>query len=520
MVNINVYSRFSSNLCRPMGLNPAKRYYANNLGQRQLLDKMAVSLQSLSTEDILQKLNEAGIHVTQDEAQKFRENEVDGETIDCGLTENMVSYLFEGSFKKQAKFNKFVREMKEVVTITLEPVPAENYQDTSSTEINATSGRLPAEFSIPPFSKDLQAKLDNKEPCQKSSKERHKIVRVLHEAMIAHTMYPTNAEYVQVAKALIVKYPFLKDLEGNGYHTWHQSLKRKFKAERAPLVHDDEVRKSKDKFGCKRLRPTEQSSTACHRSNYGEIVVIGEDASSIEGHVNILQIQYSKMRPDTLVVKDRMQRTFAWRRREIRDGMTVEDILKKYPFLKTPSGLCDEVDRMHSSTVSLSQRFREGFTSLVPKVLQLVQKNAPLAKIYKEARDEMLAEDLPDADFRAALILLPHIFKEKAERFVTLGECDADTPYPTIQLVETDWKTAFSKRVQVLVKVDRVEVCRGMGVEEGIIAAFSAYYVFNLAYPPCMKNTLTFLQHAIAKIIEVGGKPLPITVTRIINILC
>ncbi|KAJ7996544.1 hypothetical protein DPEC_G00238140 [Dallia pectoralis] len=247
--------------------------------------------------------------------------------------------------------------------------------------------------------RDLQAKLDDKEPCQKSSKDRHRIIRVLHEAMIEHTMYPTNAEYVQVAKELIVKYPFLKDLEGNGY-------------------------------------------------------------------------------------------------------------------------LCDEVDQMHSSTVSLSRRFKDGFTTIVPKVLQLVQRNAPLAKIYKEAREEMLAEDLPDSDFRAALILLPHIFKEKVESFITLGESDADTPYPTIQLVETDWKMAFSKRLQVIVKVDGVEVCRGTGVEEGTLAAFSAYYVFNLAYPPYMKNTLTFLQHAIAKIIEVGGKPLPITVTRIINILC
>ncbi|CAM4295839.1 unnamed protein product [Leuciscus chuanchicus] len=61
---------------------------------------------------------------------------------------------------------------------------------------------------------------------------------------------------------------------------------------------------------------------------------------------------------------------------------------------------------------------------------------------------------------------------------------------------------AFSKRLQVVVKVDGVEVCRGIGVEEGILAAFSAYYVFNLAYPPYMKNTLTFLQHAIAKITE------------------
>ncbi len=54
--------------------------------------------------------------------------------------------------------------------------------------------------------------------------------------------------------------------------------------------------------------------------------------------MNVLHIQYSKVRPDILVVKDLMQQNFAWRRREIRNGMTVEKILKKYPFLKTPSG--------------------------------------------------------------------------------------------------------------------------------------------------------------------------------------
>lgn len=29
--------------------------------------------------------------------------------------------------------------------------------------------------------------------------------------------YPTTSEYVQVVKMLIAKYPFMKDLEGNGY---------------------------------------------------------------------------------------------------------------------------------------------------------------------------------------------------------------------------------------------------------------------------------------------------------------
>ncbi|KAJ4934753.1 hypothetical protein JOQ06_007535 [Pogonophryne albipinna] len=399
----------------------------------------------LSTEELLQNLEESGIKVTEEEAQRFRD---------------------------------FCREVR-----------------------------------------DLQTKLDNKEACQKSSRDRHRIIRVLHEAIIEYTMYPTNTEYVQVVQALIMKYPFLKDLGGNGYHTWHQSLKRKFKAERAPLIHEDEVKRSKEKFGHKRARESTKAERSCCRSVSGVPAVIGEDASSIERHVHVLQMQYEKMNPDTSVVKDRMQLTFSWRRKEIADGMTVEDVLKKYPFLRTPSGLCNEVDRIQPSAVNLCRRWKEGFTGIVPKVVKLAHGKSPLAKIYSEAREEMLAEDLPDVDFRAALILLPHIFKEKADQFITLGQHDAPSPYPTVQLVDTDWKMAFTRKVPVLVKLDSVDLCRGAGVEDGVISAFCAYFVFNLAYPPYMKNTLTFLQRTILDITEVGEKPLPVTVTRMINLL-
>ncbi len=49
--------------------------------------------------------------------------------------EHDLNIYFKAPLKKQAKFNKFVQEMKEVVTITLEPVPAESYQQTSTTEM-------------------------------------------------------------------------------------------------------------------------------------------------------------------------------------------------------------------------------------------------------------------------------------------------------------------------------------------------------------------------------------------------
>ena len=49
------------------------------------------------------------------------ENDVDGKTVNFGLTEAMVGYLLEGSLKK--KYRQFVQQYKE----GLEPVPVPIY---------------------------------------------------------------------------------------------------------------------------------------------------------------------------------------------------------------------------------------------------------------------------------------------------------------------------------------------------------------------------------------------------------
>ncbi|CAL1571743.1 unnamed protein product [Knipowitschia caucasica] len=481
-----------------------------------------MALVGLSTEDLLTKIREAGVEVTEVEAQRFRDNDVDGETVDCGLTENMIACLFHGSFKKQVKFSQFVSKLKEpVVTLTLEPVPPEECQQPtcSATLCSGPSGRLPTTFDIPAFPRHLQTKLDNKEPCQRNPKDRHIIIRVLYEAMAQYTMYPTNLEYVQAVKTLIVRYPFLKDLEGNGYHTWHMSLRRKFKSERAPLVYNDEVRLSKEKF----CRKTSVQSVETARTNLRNLSeassVLGEDPSSIDAHVKMLHSQYQKMHPDLMIVQDRMQQTFAWRQKEIADGMTVEETVKKYPFLRTPAVLYNELEWIHPAIGNVCQRFNEGFSCIVSKVLNLARGKSPLSKLYLEAREEALTEDLPDIDFRAALIFLPHIFKENIDCFITLGESDPATPYPTIQLTDRDWKMAFTRRASNIVKVDGIELCHTSAIDEGIISAFCAYFVFNLAFPRHLKNTLMFLQRYIVKIVVDSDKPLPITITRQVNLL-
>lgn len=90
---------------------------------------------------------------------------------------------------------------------------------------------------------------------------------------------------------------------------------------------------------------------------------------------------------------------------------------------------------------------------------------------------------------------------------------------PTIQLMDRDWKMAFTRRAPNAVKVDGIELCHSSAIDEGIISAFCAYFVFNLTFPRHLKNTLMFLQRHITKIVVDGEKPLPITVTRQVNLL-
>lgn len=66
---------------------------------------------------------------------------------------------------------------------------------------------------------------------------------------------------------------------------------------------------------------------------------VGEDAASVDAHIKVLNDQHRTLHPDTALVKDRMTKTFAWRRREVAEGMCTVDLLKRYPFLGTSAGV-------------------------------------------------------------------------------------------------------------------------------------------------------------------------------------
>ncbi|XP_039472040.1 uncharacterized protein LOC120441381 [Oreochromis aureus] len=220
-------------------------------------------------------------------------------------------------------------------------------------------------------------------------------------------------------------------------HTWHMSLRRKFKSERAPLVDSEAVRHCKEKFGSTRRGQPNKCQRTSQRNVCQGPCVQGEDLLSIDAHLKVLQCQYQKMQPDTMVVHNRMQQTFAWRQKEIADGMLVEDVLKKYPFLGMPTGLCNELRWIQPTTGNVSQRFREGLSCVAAKVIDLTRGKTPLYQLYLDAREEALTDDLPDLDTRAAL----SCHTSSRRNWISLSYLERFILKPPIQLFSYFMKT-------------------------------------------------------------------------------
>lgn len=131
-----------------------------------------------------------------------------------------------------------------------------------------------------------------------------KIVQVLFEDIARYTIYPTSMQYTEVSRALVRKYPLLKDRACNesGYDTWKESLWTKFKHERAPLVNE-RVALQKEVYGHKRKstgnaeKPLSPMQKAKARSATEELPSFGEDKKSVEKHIADLKRMASQRNP-------------------------------------------------------------------------------------------------------------------------------------------------------------------------------------------------------------------------------
>ena len=218
-------------------------------------------------------------------------------------------------------------------------------QSPSTTGNMRSASVWPSPFPIPPLSHDVELRLKKgNEEYAKNKKGIGEVPRDMSsdilnkicQASFSIKAYPEPHEVESIAVALILKYPCLKEDDGNGYGGWLVSIRNKFNNYRSKLRD----------AGCtevllnrKRRADGETTQFVLKRPKRGEINHCpdhpnDQDEASLEEQRQLLMEESKKARVDESLIKAKMDMTFSLRRKEVVDKQPmVAELKDRWPAL-------------------------------------------------------------------------------------------------------------------------------------------------------------------------------------------
>uniref|UniRef100_A0A669BEH6 Uncharacterized protein n=1 Tax=Oreochromis niloticus TaxID=8128 RepID=A0A669BEH6_ORENI len=408
--------------------------------------------------------------------------------------------------------------IKVLPVFDLVPVSSDDvFSDTSTadTEILSHSPQdrrepWPEFFDIPTFSVDVEYRLRQADLLfmsegthLKVSKElKHEILERLAESMYSYTAYPTAAQFESVATALINKHPCLQE---RGSVTrccgWKNSLKHKM----------GNYRTKRRQSGCldvavnagKRGRHSSDGQPANKRikkAKKGEINYLpnfpdGFDQAALEEARKDLADEMQKRTPNGLLVKQKMDQTFALRRKEV-VFMEFSRIVGK----------------------NLKQEFYENIDQHSPRFLELFRsKRGNVGQFRLICYSVSFPKTTDPTAIRTQVLRgLPIILGDNPSTFFKAGfESDADFFRDLdIGILLTEREEAVLTSAQhpspTLLKI----IIEGEVVMENIqdlpkamCILFGLTYALHLNYPKSMKLTFLFIQQILLSLGHTDLKP-------------
>lgn len=216
----------------------------------------------------------------------------------------------------------------------------------ASPEYTSSRSSWPDLFPVPRFKFDAEIKLEKAYVAFKENgmllipdpKLKSDILEGLIQEVVKHTVYLTDSKFDQVAEALILRHPCLKEKGSpSGYAGWKMSLKYKLSNYRTHLR----------KVGCPEVcanalkyKPAEKCSPAydVKRPKRGEVdycppFPLGVSEQSLE-KIRIELLSDVKKRNNRDTIKGKMNITFSLRRQEvIYDAPMISELQQRWPAL-------------------------------------------------------------------------------------------------------------------------------------------------------------------------------------------
>ena len=225
------------------------------------------------------------------------------------------------------------------------------FPTSSTSDLRTEKGEMPRPYNLPIFDLSTRLILEQKQQIYDESaamyipgkNEKSKLLSALCEDIYRYKCYPNDEDCTIVARALVDKFPCLKEKGGPlGFEGWKNSLKYKMgnlrnQLSRAGVTETAANGGRKTKYQTTGTPPRKAIKKARRsESNYLPNVPAGETAITLEENVNILKNECSKTHKDLRLLSSIMSKTFAHRRKEI-VGQTlppmVVDVLLRWPAL-------------------------------------------------------------------------------------------------------------------------------------------------------------------------------------------
>ncbi|KTF74419.1 hypothetical protein cypCar_00047951, partial [Cyprinus carpio] len=205
------------------------------------------------------------------------------------------------------------------------------------------------------------------------------VLEKLAEEIFRYTAYPTGLQIEVVIEALLKKHPCLREpgTSFSGMYGWQQRLKYKMANYRSKLRKREVPCPELDINALKRKLPGEQNPAKnCKRPKRAEVNFLpphpnGENVDSLEMERQEL-LEEVKKKNNHKVIKEKMAKTFSYRRLEVVSGSpAAEDFKERWPALFCEAEIKEEFRRL--TTISLEQSFMNRLDAYTPKMITLMK---------------------------------------------------------------------------------------------------------------------------------------------------
>ncbi|XP_063042899.1 uncharacterized protein LOC134437337 [Engraulis encrasicolus] len=331
------------------------------------------------------------------------------------------------------------------------------------------------------------------------------ILDTLAEALFEIKTHPNIGECAIVAKALVEKFPCLKEPGSTcGWYAWKYSISFKMGNFRQQLRIAGSVELSVHK------RSASGDSKRPQKAMRSEVNFLPEHPQNrtmemLEQDRNDLQSEMKKKNVDWKKVDALMDSTFSLRRKEvIREEPLVKDLKTRWPALFTERQIEAEFRRIVSK--NLKQSFFDGLDELVPRFLRVYRQRQSVKEL--PAILTSLDDDNSNQQKRAVVLLaLPYFLKEDPSNFFKIckpneeNEAVKGMDVGILILTENEQRPLPKEVIDVALALEEDVVLRNLkDVPHAFSLLMGLLYGLNIHYPKGLRYMFEIIQKVIMKI--------------------